>query len=205
MPRYADAKGKILKAALKLFASKGYANTTVDQIVDEAGVNKALLYYYYKNKKELLTTISNDLIQDGLELSKLAFNDPDTKTSKEEIIELVSESYVDFLEKNKDTIRVILMESLKTSSEENFLFKFSEIIIRDEIKRLEDRGIKIDDDELQTLVAEFFLAVMPSISFAVYQTKFANYFGIGKEEVKEKFINALNNLHGAYHKVRESK
>jgi TetR/AcrR family transcriptional regulator len=47
----ATVRSRVLAGALKLFNSKGYAATTVREIVAEAGVTKPVLYYYFGNKE----------------------------------------------------------------------------------------------------------------------------------------------------------
>jgi AcrR family transcriptional regulator len=42
---------RLLQAALDLFTEKGYAATSVREIVDAAGVTKPVLYYYFKSKE----------------------------------------------------------------------------------------------------------------------------------------------------------
>jgi AcrR family transcriptional regulator len=44
-------KQRLLQAALDLFTERGYAATSVREIVDAAGVTKPVLYYYFKNKE----------------------------------------------------------------------------------------------------------------------------------------------------------
>ena len=46
-------RGRILNAALELFANRGYAGTSVQDIVDAARVTKPVLYYYFRNKSGL--------------------------------------------------------------------------------------------------------------------------------------------------------
>ncbi len=46
---------KILKAALEVFAEKGFSAATMDDIASRAGVNKAMLYYYLGDKQELFS------------------------------------------------------------------------------------------------------------------------------------------------------
>ncbi len=46
-------RNRLLKAAVELFTTKGYAATTVRQIVEHAGVSAPVLYYYFKNKEGL--------------------------------------------------------------------------------------------------------------------------------------------------------
>ncbi len=58
-----DAKReRIKKAALEIFSSQGYANTTVQQIAERARVGKGTFYIYFATKEELLT----DLLIEGL-------------------------------------------------------------------------------------------------------------------------------------------
>jgi TetR/AcrR family transcriptional regulator len=45
------ARNHLLASALKLFNRKGYAGTTVREIVADAGVTKPVLYYYFGNKE----------------------------------------------------------------------------------------------------------------------------------------------------------
>jgi AcrR family transcriptional regulator len=49
----AERRGLIEDAAARLFAERGYAATTVEDIVTEAGVSKPMLYRHFESKKEL--------------------------------------------------------------------------------------------------------------------------------------------------------
>jgi TetR/AcrR family transcriptional regulator len=49
---------EIIKAAEKVFFAKGYDRVTMDEIANEAEVNKALLYYYFKNKEALFFAVN---------------------------------------------------------------------------------------------------------------------------------------------------
>ena len=46
-------RARILLAATREFSSNGLAGARTEQIAEEAGVNKALLYYYFKSKEDL--------------------------------------------------------------------------------------------------------------------------------------------------------
>lgn len=48
-----DVRERLLVAALDLFTEKGYAATSVREIVEAAGVTKPVLYYYFKSKEGL--------------------------------------------------------------------------------------------------------------------------------------------------------
>ena len=48
---------KILEAARKVFISKGMSGARMQDIADEAGINKALLHYYFRSKEKLFEVI----------------------------------------------------------------------------------------------------------------------------------------------------
>jgi AcrR family transcriptional regulator len=50
-------KAQILKAALTCFARKGYHQTTMDDIVEEAGLSKGGVYWHFGSKKELFLSL----------------------------------------------------------------------------------------------------------------------------------------------------
>lgn len=51
---------KILQAAVGCFCRRGYHETTVQDICDEAGLSKGGLYTYFKSKEEILAAIVED-------------------------------------------------------------------------------------------------------------------------------------------------
>jgi AcrR family transcriptional regulator len=54
MPRRpSDTRERIVQAALRLFATRGYHNTGIAEILQESGVNRGTLYHYFPSKKEL--------------------------------------------------------------------------------------------------------------------------------------------------------
>lgn len=54
---------RILEAARKVFVQKGMAGARMQEIADEAGINKALLHYYFRNKELLFETIFTQAAQ----------------------------------------------------------------------------------------------------------------------------------------------
>ncbi|HKK77119.1 MAG TPA: TetR/AcrR family transcriptional regulator [Saprospiraceae bacterium] len=62
-----ESQEKIEAAALRLFAEKGYHNTSISAIARAAGVSKGLLYNYYDGKDDLLDSLINHAIDDNSE------------------------------------------------------------------------------------------------------------------------------------------
>ncbi len=55
---------KILEAAKRVFLKNGLAGARMQDIADEAGMNKALLHYYFRNKEQLFEKIFLELTSD---------------------------------------------------------------------------------------------------------------------------------------------
>ncbi|WP_309121695.1 helix-turn-helix domain-containing protein [Paenibacillus sp.] len=55
-----DKKTLILNSAVSLFAQRGYHQTTIQDIADEAGIAKGGIYFYFKSKEELLLSVVSD-------------------------------------------------------------------------------------------------------------------------------------------------
>lgn len=55
-----EARNRLLLAALRLFAAKGYAKTSTREIAKAAGVNLAAISYYFGDKAGLYREVYND-------------------------------------------------------------------------------------------------------------------------------------------------
>lgn len=53
-----NTRGRIIKAAWKLFYDQGYDNTTVDEIIALSGTSKGSFYHYFSGKDALLSTLA---------------------------------------------------------------------------------------------------------------------------------------------------
>jgi AcrR family transcriptional regulator len=60
--RTSSVQESVKSAAVTLFASRGYANTSVQQIVDAAGVTKGAMYHYFASKDDLLFAIYEQML-----------------------------------------------------------------------------------------------------------------------------------------------
>jgi len=53
-------RSEILDAARRVFAHRGFANATVDEIAREAGIAKGTIYLYYKSKGDLYAAAARE-------------------------------------------------------------------------------------------------------------------------------------------------
>ncbi|MCE5210307.1 MAG: TetR/AcrR family transcriptional regulator [Deltaproteobacteria bacterium] len=62
-------KDRIMDAALRIFAEKGFQNSTITEISKEAGVSEATVYEYFGTKEDLLFAIPEKITKDTFEES----------------------------------------------------------------------------------------------------------------------------------------
>ncbi len=62
--RDADTARRILEAARKVFLEKGMAGARMQEIADEAGINKAMLHYYFRSKEQLFRQVFEEALAD---------------------------------------------------------------------------------------------------------------------------------------------
>lgn len=68
-------KNKIFEVSRQLFYSKGYDETTYDDISNAANINRALIPYHFKNKKNLGLIVYRRLIDDYFSICDQALED----------------------------------------------------------------------------------------------------------------------------------
>ena len=59
-------KQELLKTAYEMFLSKGYENTSIDEIIEKAGIAKGTYYYYFPSKEQTLEEVI-DMMLDAQE------------------------------------------------------------------------------------------------------------------------------------------
>ncbi len=63
MATEANTEERILEAARKVFIQKGMAATRMQEVAEEAGINKALLHYYFRDKQRLFEGVFKESAQ----------------------------------------------------------------------------------------------------------------------------------------------
>ncbi len=69
-------KQELLQIAYRLFLSKGYEETSIDEIIAEAQIAKGTFYYHFKSKEALLEALINKMITEKAEQAKKILSAP---------------------------------------------------------------------------------------------------------------------------------
>ncbi|MCK4858343.1 MAG: TetR/AcrR family transcriptional regulator, partial [candidate division Zixibacteria bacterium] len=104
--RIARRRGEILAAAARVFADKGYANTTTRELADAADIAEGTLYNYFGGKREILLAIVNEA-QDPIEA---ILQNASKLQEREDIVALV-EKGIDIFASQLPFTRTLLMEA----------------------------------------------------------------------------------------------
>jgi len=75
-------KEVIIKTALKLFLSKGFNETSMNEIAREVGISKPAIYHHFKNKDELVKAIFDHFSQKMSDWGVQYFKDCKTDSQK---------------------------------------------------------------------------------------------------------------------------
>jgi len=102
-----SAEEKILNAARRVFENKGMSGARMQEIADEAKINKSLLHYYYRSKQLLFEAVFKTAFNQLAPKINKIFN---TDESVFEKIKNFSDNYTTFMIKHPYLPNFILQE-----------------------------------------------------------------------------------------------
>lgn len=75
MKKDQSTEEKILNAARNIFKKKGMTGARMQEIADEAGINKALLHYYFRSKEKLFEKVLHETLEEALPILAKILNE----------------------------------------------------------------------------------------------------------------------------------
>ena len=154
----------LLKGAARVFSEKGYVNTSIKNITDEASVAVGTFYIYFKNKEEVLEQIYEEILNISLKSALKSCADKDNNPAVKFICALTGTIYSYAV--NKDLSKILLVKSMGIN--ESFENKRWEVLdkislyLKDILKHLnKEHSIEIYDvDIYSVLLSQSILGVM---------------------------------------------
>ncbi|HQY19370.1 MAG TPA: TetR/AcrR family transcriptional regulator [Ignavibacteria bacterium] len=190
---------RILESAKKIFYNKGIDGARMQEIADEARINKAMLHYYFRNKEALFDAVFKEATQkifpqviEILNMEKPLF----------EKIEYFTDKYITLLSQNP-IIPVFVIREMNNDPDK-FLKTFSERIkIKPEIFIRQIReAIKSEEilpvDPVQLFINLISLCIFPFLArplisnvFGMNEAGFEKFLNKRKKEIPEFIINSI--------------
>ncbi|WP_347174924.1 TetR/AcrR family transcriptional regulator [Polaribacter uvawellassae] len=160
-----NTESSILEAAESIFQRKGMDGTRMQEIADEAGINKAMLHYYYKSKQLLFGAVFKKAF--GLLAPQLnaVLNDDSTIEIK---IRNFANNYISFISKHPYLPSFIIMELNKNPE---FILKIKDNAgfpnlekFKGQVKKEVENGILKPIDGEQLFINIISLCVFPFVA-----------------------------------------
>lgn len=102
-----DTEAQILDAAKDVFQKKGMDGARMQEIANEAGINKAMLHYYYRSKQLLFEAVFNNAFSLlAPQLNKILNDD----SSIEDKVKNFTSNYITFISKHPYLPNFIIQE-----------------------------------------------------------------------------------------------
>src|SRR6186997_89530 len=102
---------EILKAAMELFARKGFRGTTTRDLASQSDVNEAIIFRYFTNKSELYRAILEEKVHQGDEHYRQV--EQMAKTSDiQTFLEFIGHQFLERHEHDSTFMRLLLFSAL---------------------------------------------------------------------------------------------
>jgi len=103
------SRGKLLRAAAKLFAERGYAGTSVDDVCREAKVVKSAVYWHFESKEGLYRAVL-EKVYEQIRLIESGITTEDR--SPEDALREIVRATFDWHNKHPDFVRLVMNENI---------------------------------------------------------------------------------------------
>lgn len=189
----------VLEAAKRVFQIKGMYGARMQEIADEAGINKAMLHYYFRSKDKLFDAVFQDAAKNFFSKIRELLNVDKPLLEK---IEYFVENYVELLLQNSFIPAFIITEVHQNPDRIKNIFLESgvntEMQFVSDIKTAISLGIIHPVDPKQLIINIIGLCVFPVAAKPIIKTmlnfndeEYLNFLEVRKKEVSKFIINAI--------------
>jgi TetR/AcrR family transcriptional regulator, fatty acid metabolism regulator protein len=130
--RTPDKRRRILDAAVRVFARKGYFAARVSDVAKRAGVADGTIYLYFRSKEDILVRLFDEVMSEHVSRARDAVR---SLRSAPQRLRLVAERHLAVLGENRD-LAVVFQVELRQST--HFMERFSASWLRDYFALLDE-------------------------------------------------------------------
>jgi len=176
---------KIYEAARTVFIRKGMEGTRMQEIADEAEINKALLHYYFRNKENLFNAVFKNTMSKFFAKTEEVMNG---QLSIKEKITYFVHHYIDIIQANPYVPQFIINEINRDPQVLRSLMKDSGLEPEKILKMIANEIGNDDDDQTDPrhiVVSLLGMLIFPFVARPLLQII---YFNDNKEEFDQFII-----------------
>jgi TetR/AcrR family transcriptional regulator len=118
-----ETKERILQAAQKEFADRGFSGARMETIARGASINKAMLFYYFSSKDNLYRTVLFGVFSEFFGEIGRAISQP---LAPDLFLERFPEIYIRFIARHPDLVRIMVFDLIHNP--ENVTAAMAEIV-----------------------------------------------------------------------------
>lgn len=192
-PRTSDKRERIIRAAVKVFAQKGFYCARVSDVAKEAGVADGTIYLYFSSKEELLRGLFEENMHRIIgQIQALVA----TETEPSRRLERLVEAYVNFVIEEPELAEVLTVE-LRESGK--FMNEFAAELFGDFLRIIVDlisagqRGGTFREDMSARTVARALFGALDELSLSWVMSKSKWDLHRSGREVLDVFLGGMLN------------
>ena len=178
-----NTEERILDAAKTVFHRKGFDGARMQEIADEAGINKALLHYYFRSKENLFDAVFKAAFQ---EIFAKLFMTVDANIPLEKKLKDLINEYIGFLQKNSYIPGFIIAEINQNPAKIIDVFKSAPVppsMLFEKLKKS-----MLDEKLEKTDVSELFINILALCIFPVIARPMLQHIFDFSDEQYDHFI-----------------
>ena len=171
--RKQETEEQIFEAASRIFQRKGYAGARMQEIADEADINKSMLHYYFRSKDKLFQKVYQ---REMSRFFPVIFKVLGRNAPLDEKIEQLIETYYSFLDENPKIAQFIIYEMNQNPDRFRNFIKEKDIhppkAFEEQVKSEVDSGRMDEIDPRQLLVSIVGVILFPFIAQTMVESLF---------------------------------
>lgn len=187
-----------MESAKKIFQKRGYHGARMQEIADDAGINKAMLHYYFRSKEKLFDAVFREALGSVFTQMAPIF---ETEESFEKKLRGFFDAYISTIQKNPYLPGFVLRElsvNRDFSDITDQYVNLDEASFLKQLEKLEPIHSEYDVDPRHIIVNMIATAIFPFVAkpllksiFRMNEEEYDNFLNERKEYLPEFFINAL--------------
>lgn len=195
-----ETEEQIFQAACRVFQQKGYAGARMQEIADEADINKSMLHYYFRSKDKLFQRVFQRELG---RLFPVIFSVLDSEDPLDEKIRELIDTYYAFLNDNPHLAQFVVLEmnqhpnrfrkyieSREIRPPEKFLSQIQKEITKGNLDPVDPRQLMVSI--LGLILFPFIARAMVQSVFGQDEADYLKFLGERREFLAGFILNAIN-------------